>query len=67
VHARGFAESDAVFASVIPAIEQSVNDSLASGTADLHQLQQLVRRTTGRWVSSQHRRRPMIIPVVVEG
>ena len=48
-------------------IEQAVNDSLASGTADLHQLQQLVRRTTGRWVSSQHRRRPMIIPVVVEG
>ncbi len=67
VHARGFAESDGVFASVIPTIEKAVNDSLASGTADLHQLQQLVRRTTGRWVSSQHRRRPMIIPVVVEG
>jgi len=25
-----------------------------------------VRRTVGRWVNTQHRRRPMIIPVVIE-
>jgi ribonuclease J len=25
-----------------------------------------VRRVTGRWVSNTHRRRPMIIPVVIE-
>ena len=29
-------------------------------------LQQTVRRVIGRWVSNTHRRRPMIIPVVVE-
>ena len=33
---------------------------------DTHQLQQLVRRTLGKWVSDTYRRRPMILPVVVE-
>ena len=31
-----------------------------------HQLQQLIRRTVGKWVSDSYRRRPMILPVVVE-
>jgi len=26
----------------------------------------VVRRTVGRWVNTQHRRRPMIVPVVIE-
>jgi ribonuclease J len=29
-------------------------------------MQQIVRRTVGKWVSDTYRRRPMIIPVVVE-
>jgi ribonuclease J len=33
---------------------------------DSYQLQQTIRRVVGRWVSSTHRRRPMIIPVVLE-
>jgi ribonuclease J len=33
---------------------------------DTHELQQRIRRTVGKWVSSTHRRRPMIIPVVLE-
>jgi ribonuclease J len=32
----------------------------------MHQLRQLIRRTAGRWVSDNYRRRPMIIPVVVQ-
>ena len=31
-----------------------------------HQLQQVVRRTVGTWVNRKLRRRPMIIPVVLE-
>ena len=38
----------------------------AEGNTDTYELQQTVRRIIGRWVSSTHRRRPMIIPVVVE-
>ena len=33
---------------------------------DEYQLQQTVRRVMGRWVSNTHRRRPMILPIVIE-
>jgi len=48
---------DDVLAALAEAAEQ--------GTRDLHAFSQVVRRTTGRWVASKHRRRPMIVPVVV--
>ena len=32
------------------------------GITDPHQLQQIVRRTVGRWVNDAYRRRPMIVP-----
>ena len=67
VHARGFAEANAVFEPVIPRIRARIEDSLRDGVTDQHQLQQIIRRTVGRWVNEQHRRRPMIVPIVVEG
>ena len=33
--------------------------------AVLDAFSQVVRRTVGRWVNTQHRRRPMIVPVVI--
>jgi ribonuclease J len=66
MHARGFAEDDSVFEEVRPTIEQAVNQAVADGVDDPYQLQQLIRRRVGRWVNSTHRRRPMIIPVVIE-
>jgi ribonuclease J len=65
-HARGFSEDPRVFESVAEKVKLALEDAMARGDADRHQLQQVVRRTVGRWVSSQHRRRPMILPVVVE-
>ena len=66
IHARGFAENDAVFDEVIPIIKASLEDAMKNNVYDINQLQKVVRRTTGKWVSDQHRRRPMIVPVVVE-
>lgn len=66
IHARGFAEDEAVFDDVLVEITDRLERALADGVADTHALGQLVRRTVGSWVSSQHRRRPMIVPVVVE-
>lgn len=66
VHARGFAEDDAVFKDVIPQIVSAVEAALVSGKQDERTLSQIVRRTTGKWVAAQHSRRPMIVPVVVE-
>ncbi|WP_148615095.1 ribonuclease J [Nocardioides rubriscoriae] len=66
IHARGFAEDDSTFESVKQPVVDAVNAALAEGSVDSYQLQQTVRRVVGRWVSNTHRRRPMIIPVVVE-
>jgi len=64
--ARGFSEDAAAFEDVRPLIEDALAEAAREGVADAHQLQQLVRRVIGKWVSDTYRRRPMIIPVVVE-
>ena len=66
VSARGFLEDDAAFNDVLPLITASLEEAGGRGVGDAHQLQQVVRRTVGRWVSKTHRRKPMIIPVVIE-
>jgi ribonuclease J len=66
VSARGFVEDDSAFDEVLPQITAAIEDAGSRGIGDAHQLQQVVRRTVGRWVNSAHRRRPMIIPVVIE-
>jgi ribonuclease J len=66
MHARGSGIDEAAFAEVRPRIEEALARAAAEGITDSHQIQQLVRRTVGRWVSDHYRRRPMIIPVVVE-
>ena len=66
IHARGFAEDDEVFTTIRPEITKALEDAVAGGTYDTQQLQQVIRRIVGRWMSNRLRRRPMIIPVVVE-
>lgn len=66
VHARGFSENEAVFDKVVPLIKNALEDALKTNQVDTNTLQKIVRRVTGKWVAEQHRRKPMIIPVVVE-
>ncbi|MDQ2697540.1 MAG: ribonuclease J [Actinomycetota bacterium] len=66
VHARGFAEDDAVFEDVKPKIAAALAEAAKSGVRDPHALSQVVRRTIGRWVNQSLRRRPMIVPLVIE-
>jgi ribonuclease J len=66
IHSRGSGIEDGAFDAVIPKIEEAIQKSAADGVAEPHQLQQLIRRTIGKWVSDTYRRRPMILPVVVE-
>jgi ribonuclease J len=66
IQARGFAEDDTVFDTLKPKIEAEIEKAIGSGVDDMYQLQQVIRRVVGKWVSDTHRRRPMIIPVVVE-
>ena len=66
IQARGFAEDESVFDSVVPQIVAALAEAAQNGVQDTHGFSQAVRRTVGRWVNTQHRRRPMIIPVVIE-
>ncbi|WP_022890894.1 ribonuclease J [Agromyces italicus] len=66
IHARGFAEDDAVFEDVKPKIVAALAEAAQNGVRDSHALQQLVRRTLGTWVSRRLRRRPMLVPLVIE-
>ncbi len=66
VQARGLAEHDDVLKDVVPQVSQALAEASRGGNVDTHQLQQVVRRVVGRWASTRLRRRPMIIPVVVE-
>jgi ribonuclease J len=66
IHARGSGIDDAGLAEVRSLIEEALADAAKEGISEVHQLRQLVRRTVGRWVTDNYRRRPMIIPVVVE-
>jgi len=66
VHARGAGIDDGAFRDVLPKIEEALARAAADGVTDAYQLRQLARRAIGKWVSDNYRRRPMIIPVVVE-
>ncbi len=66
IHARGFNEDEALFDEVRGQIEKALTAAVAEGVNRTHQLSQVVRRTIGGWVGQKHRRRPMIVPVVVE-
>ncbi|MCF6379345.1 ribonuclease J [Nocardioides KLBMP 9356] len=66
IHARGFAEDETTFDEIRQPIVDAIHAAVQEGTTDSHQLQQTVRRVVGRWVNRAHRRRPMIIPVVIE-
>ncbi len=66
IHARGVAEDDSVFDAIVPEIVRALEEAAAGGAVDTHQLQQVMRRTLGHWIGTKLRRRPMIIPVVVE-
>jgi ribonuclease J len=65
IQSRGFAEDEQVFDDVMPKILVALAEAAENGTRDTHQFSQVVRRTVGRWVATKHRRRPMIVPVVI--
>jgi ribonuclease J len=64
--ARGSGIDEAAFSDVRPRIDEALERAAADGINDAYQLGQLVRRTVGRWVNDNYRRRPMIIPVVMK-
>ena len=66
IHARGFVEDETLFDQVRDKIVFELQDAVNSGVSGSHQLSQVVRRVVGKWVGGKHRRRPMILPLVIE-
>ncbi len=66
IQARGFAEEQEIFDQVRPRIEDAIADAASRGVTDSYELQQVIRRTVGSWVGGKLRRRPMIIPIVID-
>jgi ribonuclease J len=66
IHARGFNEDEAMFDEVKLRIEKALERAVADGINGTHQLSQIVRKTIGGWVGGEHRRKPMIVPLVIE-
>jgi ribonuclease J len=64
--ARGFADDGDLFDDVRQRVSDALDDAAREGIADVPALRRLVRRVVGKWVSDTYRRRPMLVPVIVE-
>ncbi|MEY3561569.1 MAG: hypothetical protein RL068_721 [Actinomycetota bacterium] len=65
IRARAYAEDDHVFDDILPEIQRALARAAGEGVRDTYTMQQVIRRTIGGWVAKAHRRKPMIIPIVV--
>ena len=64
--ARGFVHDDTTFKAVIPVIEEALARAAKEGIGDAHQLEELIGRAVGNWTYRTWRRRPVVIPVVID-
>ncbi|WP_304610745.1 ribonuclease J [Modestobacter sp. L9-4] len=64
--ARGFSDDQGAFDEVLELVEKELGRAMEDQSVDAHRLSQVIRRTVGKWVSDKYRRRPMIIPTVLE-
>ncbi|MDO5033927.1 MAG: ribonuclease J [Actinomycetaceae bacterium] len=61
----GMAEDDSVFEEIQEDVAEALARAVEDPEADTYTCQQAMRRVLGRWVARSLRRRPMIVPVVV--
>jgi ribonuclease J len=59
-------EAEPLLSECADEVRQAVKESFAEGGTDIEALQKVVRRAAGRFVNESTKRRPMIVPVVME-
>jgi ribonuclease J len=64
--ARGFVHDDTTFKAVEPVIEDTLARAAKEGIGDARQLEELIGRAVGNWTFRTWRRRPVVIPVVID-
>jgi ribonuclease J len=66
VTARGFTDDPAALDPIRAELIRTVEEAVVDGVRDADALAHIVRRTVGRWVDKTYRRRPMLMPMVIE-
>ena len=64
--ARGFTDDPHALDPIRIELIDTVEKAVADGVRDADALAHIVRRTVGRWVDKTYRRRPMLMPMVIE-
>jgi ribonuclease J len=60
------AEAEGLLDECEAAVAESVKSALSHDAADIESLQRHVRRTAGKFVNERTKRKPMIVPVIME-
>ena len=60
------AEAEELIDEATEVVRSAVESALSDGTTDVDGIQKVVRRAAGRFVNQRTKRRPMIVPVVME-
>jgi ribonuclease J len=64
--ARGFVHDESTFTSLVPLLEKTLATAAKEGIGEQHQLEQLIHRTVSRWAHDTYRRRPVILPIIID-
>ncbi|WP_448223388.1 ribonuclease J [Gordonia iterans] len=63
---RGFSDDPGALTEAADLVDKALEELANEGVTDAHRIAQGVRRVVGRWVAQTYRRRPMIVPTVLE-
>jgi len=64
--ARGFTDDPEALGPIEIELVKTVEKALADGVRDADAIEHIIRRSVGRWVDRTYRRRPMLMPNVIE-
>ncbi|GGC60302.1 ribonuclease J [Hoyosella rhizosphaerae] len=66
VTGRGFSDDPDALKEAVSRVASELARLESDGVKDAHRIAQTVRRAVGKWVSDNYRRKPMIVPTIVE-
>ncbi|MFT3714992.1 MAG: ribonuclease J [Gordonia sp. (in: high G+C Gram-positive bacteria)] len=66
INGRGFSEDPDALSEAAELVDKTLEELANEGITDAHRIAQAIRRVVGRWVAQTYRRRPMIVPTVIE-
>ncbi|QKT07499.1 ribonuclease J [Gordonia sp. X0973] len=66
VSGRGFSDDPDALKEAAEVVNNALDVLSSEGVTDAHAAAQTIRRAVGRWVAEKYRRRPMIVPTVIE-